>query len=103
MAGLESGAWTYGSVNNQLVMECDIVVDSSISDGYTLKTPARTIDPTKPWKLMVNTGIVDIDDATVLVDLWAGFADDFALSGDTTTVAATSGAEIASGIMDDVK
>ncbi len=103
MAGLESGAWTEGSVNGQLVLECDVVVDSSISDGYTLKRPARTIDPTKSWKLMVNTGIVDIDDATVLVDLWAGFDDDFALAGDTTTVAATSGAEIASGIMDDVK
>ncbi len=101
--GLTSGAWTYGSVNGQLVMECDLDVDSAVSDGYTLKTPARTLDPTKPWKLMVNTAAADMDDATVLVDIWAGFADDFALSGDAGTVAATSGAEIASGVMDDVK
>lgn len=103
MAGLTSGAWTYGTVNGQLVMECDLDVDTTISDGYTLKTPARTLDPTKPWLLMVNTEAADMDDSTVLVDIWAGFADDFALTGDTTTVAAASGGEIASAVMDDVK
>ena len=102
MAGLTSGAWTYGSVNGRLVLECDIVVGTAVSDGYTLKTPARTIDPTKPWTLMVNTAGADLDGSTLPVDIWAGFADDFALSGDDTTVAATSGGEIASGVVDDV-
>ncbi|KKL71100.1 hypothetical protein LCGC14_2098300, partial [marine sediment metagenome] len=84
------------------VMECDVVVDSSISDGYTLKTPARTLDPTKPWKLIVNTASADLDNANVLVDIWAGFDDDFALTGNADPIA-TSGGEVATAVMDDVK
>lgn len=102
MAGLESGAWTYGTVNGRLVMECDVVMDTSISDAYTLKTPARTLDPTKRWLLMVNTGAADLDGSALPCDIWAGFADDFALSGDTTTVAATHGGEVASAVVGDV-
>ncbi len=95
-------AWTYESVNGVLVMECDVGVTTSENDAYTFKTPARTLDTTRPWVLMVNTLGVTIDAEAVPVDIWAGYADNFALAGDNG-ITATSGKEIASNVMDDVE
>ncbi len=100
---LTQSAWTEDSVNGFLVLECNVIQTASESDSYTLKTPARTLDPTKPWILMVNTTGATLDNATLPVDIWAGYDDDFAMSGDTTAVIATSGGEVASAVMDDVK
>lgn len=97
------GDWTATTVNGRLVMECDVVVTSGDADGYTLKTPASKLDPTRPWILMVNTEPVTIEDSTaVAVDIWAGYDDDFALAGDGA-VTVTSGCEVASAVIDNVK
>lgn len=100
--GLTQTNWTESSVNGHLVLECSVAA-ASVSDSYTKKTPARTLDPTKPWILMVNTAGTNLVTGTLLVDLWAGYKDDFAMTGNTTSVTATSGAEIVSAIMDDVQ
>ena len=102
MADCVPGAWTSNNVNGRLVLECDVTADVATNDAYTLKTPARTLDPTRPWVLMVNTAGVSIDDQAVAVDIWAGYDDDFALAGDNG-ITATSGKEIASAVMDDVQ
>lgn len=100
--GLTPTNWTIDEVNGHLVLECSVAA-ASVSDSYTKKTPARTLDPTKPWILMVNTAGTTLVTGTVLVDIWAGYDDDFALTGDTTAVVATSGGEVASAVMDDVQ
>lgn len=97
--GLTQSAWSEDSVNGKLILECTVVVASAVADSYTLKTPLRTLDPTLPWILMVNTETETVDNATLPVDLWAGFADDFALSGFGGSVVATSGGEVASVVM----
>ena len=98
---LTQGAWTVKTVNNRLVMECDVTATTSENDIYTLKTPTE-LDGSRPWILMVNTAEADISDNTDPVDIWAGFADNFAITGDGASVAATNGAEVASAVMDDV-
>jgi len=104
--GLTSSAWTDKVVNGRLILECDLTQASTqITDSYTLKTPANKLDTTKSWILFVNTKTaqtLDSDVANFPVDLWGGWDDAFALTGDTTPTA-TYGAEIASGIMDDVR
>ena len=101
--GLTQSAWTEDSVNGKLVLECTVTVASAVADSYTLKTPARTIDPALPWILMVNTETETVDNATLPVDIWAGYDDDFALSGFGGSLVATSGGEVASDVMDDVQ
>lgn len=100
--GLTKGAWSVRTVNDQTVLECDVIATTSENDIYTLKTPKGSIDPTRPWILMVNTAAADISDNADPVDIWAGYADDFEITGNNTTVAATSGGEVASAVMDDV-
>jgi len=102
MAGITSGAWTTATVNGRLVLECDVVHEAADLDNYTLKTPANTLDPTRAWTLFVNTAAVTLDSAGLEVDIWAGYDDDFALASDNPPTV-TSGAEVASAVMDDVK
>ncbi len=109
---LTQGAWTVKSVpkssavnaggRKMLVMECDVTATTGETDAYTLKTPTA-LDGSKPWTLFVNTAAVTLDASGLPVDIWAGYDDDFAITGDSTTVAATSGGEVASAVMDDVK
>lgn len=96
-----AGAWTASTVNGHLVLECDVAITTSETDGYTLKTP-KELDTTKSWVLAVNTAKVDLNAATVEVDLWAGYDVDFALSGDGAVTAA-SGFEVASAVISEVK
>lgn len=102
MADCVPGAWTWETVNGHLVLECDVVATTSDNDAYTLKTPANTLDPTRAWILMVNTAAADLNSAACIVDIWAGYDDDFALAGDEA-VTVTSGYEIASAVIDDCK
>ena len=96
------GAWTASTAKDHLVLECDVTVTTSEHDAYTLKTPANTIDSTKPWYLMVNSTEVQIDGDALPVDIWAGYSDGFALSGDNG-ISAAFGGEVASAVMNTVK
>ena len=66
--------------------------DNGESDIFTKRTP-KTLDPSKPFSVAVQFSNTP-DGAGLPIKLWAGFADDFALSGDTTTVAATNGFQV---------
>lgn len=100
---LTQGEWTPRTENGRLVLECDVIQTINEKDAYTLKTPAGQLDPSKPWILMVNTEADELDEAALAVDIWAGLADDFEITGDDGTVAATSGYEAVSAAIDDVK
>ena len=100
---LTQGAWTVRTIGKNLVLECDVTATTAENDAYTLKTPKGSIDPTRPWILMVNTAAATLDGTTLPVDIWAGYADDFAITGNDSTLGATSGGEVASAIMDDVQ
>ena len=52
---------------------------------------------------MVNTSAATIDGSACPVDIFAGYDSDFAITGDNSTIAATSGGEVASAVIDDVK
>lgn len=69
-----------------------VINDNGESDIFTKRTP-NGLDMDKPFDILVQTS--QTADAQALpVKLWGGFSDDFALAGDTTTVAATNGALI---------
>lgn len=95
---LTQGAWTTKSVAGRLVATCNVAFTTAENDAYTLKTPSA-LDTSKPWTLIVKPAAT-ADGVALPVDLWIGYGDDFALSGDSTTVAATSGAEF-KNIIDD--
>ncbi len=99
---LTQSAWTESTVNNRYVATCTVGVTTAENDAYTLKTP-EALDPTKPWSITIVPA-EDLDDAgAIVVDLWGGYANTFALSGNDTTVAATAGAEIGNIISTDIK
>lgn len=88
---LTQSAWTLKSAkNNQLmVATCTVTATTAENDAYTLKTP-KELNPAKPWSLIVKTSAAS-DGAALPLDLWVGYSDNFVLSGDSTTVAATDG------------
>ena len=99
---LTQGAWSSKTVNKHLICTCTVGVTTAENDAYTLPTP-KELNGKKPWTLFIVPA-EDLDDAgAIVVDLWGGYADDFVLTGDSTTVAATSGAEIGNIISTDIK
>ncbi|KKN17916.1 hypothetical protein LCGC14_0960950 [marine sediment metagenome] len=103
MAGITQTAWVATTINGHLVLKCNLTqVSTALYDNFTLKTP-KELDPTKSWLLFVNTTAVATGDGAGLpVDLWAGYDDNFALTGAASDVSVTSGYEVAGSIMDDV-
>ena len=92
--------WTTTSSNGFLVHECTITATTAENDAYTLKTPIA-LDPEKQWLLsMACTGATAPDASALPVDLWAGYQDDFVLSGDGANVVATHGYKVKQ-ILDD--
>ncbi len=87
---LTKGAWTDESANGFLVLTCTVLHTSSETDAYTLKTPARTLDGTRPWTLS-HTSNTAPETGALPVDIWLGYADNFALSGQGASVVATGG------------
>ena len=97
---LTQGAWTQTFVNGLYVAKCTVTVGlTSDDDCYTLKTPSGGLDPSKPWTFaFYGTAAAD---NSVPIDLWIGWEDKFALSGnDGTVTAGAYGAEYKQ-IMDD--
>lgn len=99
---LTKTVWTDHSADGNLILECTTDVDNSETDAYTRKTPARSIDGTRPWVLSHSaTATLDTTPALVL-NVWIGYGDDFALSGTGANVVAVSGAKYMT-ILDDVR
>lgn len=99
---LTQGAWTSKTVNDKLVIQCDVVQTVAEEYSATLKTP-DTLDTSKPFRLYVNTEAATIDGAATAVDVYAGYSDDFALSVTTSTLTVTDGALAAADVIDDIK
>ena len=98
---LTQGAWSFeqGGGSTIKVYKCNVAFTTAENDAYTLKTP-DTLDPTKPWTLLVQPAAT-ADGVALPLDLWIGFNTDFALSGNDTTVTVTDGAFF-KNIVDDV-
>ena len=94
---LTQSAWTEHFVNGIYVAECSVIATTAESDAYTKKTPIG-LQPERPWALHFYSTIAA--DSSVPIDIWVGWSDNFALSGDSTTVAATDGSNYKQ-IMDD--
>lgn len=88
---LTQSAWTLKSAKKSkfLVASCTVTATTAENDSYTLKTPSQ-LNPAKPWTLIVKTSAAS-DGAAVPLDLWVGYSENFALSGDGASVAATDG------------
>lgn len=101
---LTKGAWTTSTVNKRFVATCTVTAQTSDNDIYTLKTPTG-LDPTKPWVLVVNSAGATLDAtvAAIPLDVYIGYSDTFALTGNDTTVAATGGSLFKAGVIDDVR
>ena len=89
---LTQSAWTSKTANGFIVYTCTVAQHASETDAYTLKTPAK-FNPEKQWELYL-TFSGEPDGAALPVDLWMGFSDDFALSGQGVSVVATDGAQV---------
>ena len=99
---LTQGAWTIQTVSGHSVFTCTVTATTSENDLYTLKTP-KELDTTRPWTLFVNTAAVALDGSTLPLDIYGGYADNFEITGDAGTIAATSGGIIYQDAIDDVK
>ena len=100
---LTQGAWSSTSVNGVNVHSCVVTATTAENDGYTLKTP-KALDTSKPWVLVANSESIAIDgSSTTVVDIYGGYWDSFAITGDAGTVAATDGTLIGTAVMDDIK
>jgi len=96
---LTQSAWTEKTVNGFYTAVSTVAATTAENDAYTLPTP-RGLDPKKPWMLLYKAD--DTPDGQALpLDVWVGFSNNFALSGDGANVVATDGAEYKS-IFDDV-
>lgn len=96
---LTQSQWTEKTVNNRNVISCTVVATASENDAYTLKTP-KSLDPTKPWTLFYKAAATP-DGQALPLDIWIGYDKDFVLSGDGSSVVATSGAKFKQ-VFDDV-
>jgi len=98
---LTQGAWTVKTVNGKMIAECDVTQTTAENDAYTLKTP-KQLDTTKPFRVLVNTAGATLDGSALPVDVYAGYSDDFALSGDDGPDV-TDGDLALADVIDDVK
>lgn len=96
---LTQSDWTEKDVNGVYVASCTVVSTTAENDAYTKRTP-KGLDPSKPWMMLYKASGTP-DGQALPMDLWVGFNDNFALSGDGANVVATNGAEYKS-IFDDV-
>lgn len=97
--GLTQSAWDESFVNGIYTATCNVAIGlTTDDDAYTKKTPAG-LDPSKLWTLYFYSTIAA--DNTVPIDVWVGWDDQFALSGNHTTVTAGAYGALYSRIMDD--
>jgi hypothetical protein len=90
---LTQGSWVKSTSNGYHKWECTVAHTNSENDAYTLKTP-KELDGSKQWAMSMSASAT-ADGAALPLDLWAGFNDDFALSGnDAAVTAGTNGFEV---------
>ena len=89
---LTQGNWSTSSSNGVKVMECTVTSTTAENDSYTLRTP-KSLDPTKPWTVIINAAGATIDGSTLPCDLWIGTSDDAVLSGNDSSVVGTDAYE----------
>ena len=89
---LTQGNWSTSSSNGIKVMECTVTSTTAENDSYTLRTP-KSLDPTKPWTVVINAAGATIDGSTLPCDLWIGTSDDAVLSGNDSSVVGTDAYE----------
>lgn len=94
MAGLVQAAWIQkkSQMSGMQVWESNVSFDTSVNDAYTFKTP-KMLNTSKEWTLIISAAAT-VDALALPVDLWGGYTDSFAITGDGTTVAATDGFKI---------
>lgn len=101
---LTQSAWTVSTLGEgekkTLVATCTVQQTTSENDAYTLKTP-DALNPKKPWILGLVTSATP-DGEALPVDLWVGYSNSFALSGNNTSVSASGTGAKYKQIMDDV-
>lgn len=85
---LTQGAWTKTASEGYNKWECTVLQTSSENDAYTVKTPAE-LDGTRPWHMAMSASAT-ADGAALPLDIWLGFNDTFALSGNNAAVTAGS-------------
>jgi len=96
---LTQNAWVHSSSRGVNKWECTVVQTVAEKDSYTLKTP-KELDGSRQWSMAMSAAAT-ADGAALKMDLWAGYNDDFAISGDDGTVTAgTNGFEVQQ-ILDD--
>lgn len=87
---LTQSEWTTLTANGFLVMTCTVHHTNSEQDAYTLKTPANTVDGSRPWRLS-HTSDKAPETGAMPVDIWIGYSDNFLLDEDNPVIA-TAGA-----------
>ena len=90
---LTQGVWKKTTSNGYHKWECVVSQTASETDAYTLPTP-KELDGSKQWSMTMSASGT-ADGEALKMDLWAGYNDDFAVSGDGTGVTAgTNGFEV---------
>lgn len=97
---LTQSSWSDTFVNGVLKSTCTVVSTTAENDAYTLKTSAN-LNPNLPWTLFYSSSATP-DGQALPLDLWIGYKDSFALSGDGANVVATGTGSNYKSIMDDV-
>ena len=96
---LTQGSWSESTVNGYKVLKNQVTATTSENDAYTLKTP-KSLDTSKPWYLSLTFSGTP-DGSALPVEIWTGFSDSFAISGNDSSITATDGGKFKQ-IMDDV-
>lgn len=77
---LTQSTWTVKTINNRLVAACTVAGDTGDADLMTLRTPKGSIDPSKPFSIVVYAN-EDLSAAgTAAVDIWGGYSDSCSLA-----------------------
>ena len=96
---LTQGNWIETAVNDVYKATCTVQQTTGENDAYTLKTPTN-LDSTREWTLYYQADVTP-DGSALVAEIFTGFADDFAITGDAGTIGATSGAKWGD-LLDDV-
>lgn len=75
---LTQSAWTVKSVNDRVVMTCN-VAGTDDADIMTVRTPVQ-LDSTRPWSLIVYVNEDLTASGSAAVDIWGGVSDSCSLA-----------------------
>ena len=96
---LTQSVWSEKYVNGKLRLQCTVVSTTGETDAYTVKTP-QSLDMSKPFTLFYSASATP-DGQALPLDMWVGFDEDLALSGQGASVVSSNGGNFKQ-LMDDV-